>query len=346
MEKYSHWRDSGTGIQPFLPLKSPKSNSVVDDILYYINTFILGPPIAVLRLLCISVIFILFLIQNAFLKIIPISSIKWLLGRIIFTSEIRLVLFHLGFIWIDSQKVTLTRGRKHTKKEDTCISHGDVIVCNCQSYVDIIYFMFRFNPTFVKIFENGKVKPISFLEAIKITGSYPELKEEENAVSLKDIIKESKEKKIGPIVVFPEGTTTNGRGLLKFLPVFKDFSPKDNINLHVYSIKYQFYGRNVSYTVGSKFVHMYKLCSRIYHIMNVKYLSAEESQFNDIASQADLPNSIIEGQLGAHISKLIGQVLRIRKTGLGAKDKKEFLDYYNEINKKGYKNVKNNKKTE
>jgi len=80
--------------------------------------------------------------------------------------------------------------------------------------------------------------------------------------------------------------------------------------------------------------------------MNVKYLSAEESQFNDIASQADLPNSIIEGQLGAHISKLIGQVLRIRKTGLGAKDKKEFLDYYNEINKKGYKNVKNNKKTE
>jgi len=121
MEKYSHWRDSGTGIQPFLPLKSPKSNSVVDDILYYLNTFILGPPIAIFRLLCISVIFILFLIQNAILKIIPISSIKWLLGRIIFTSEIRLVLFHLGFIWIDSQKVTLTRGRKHAKKEDTCI---------------------------------------------------------------------------------------------------------------------------------------------------------------------------------------------------------------------------------
>jgi len=77
--------------------------------------------------------------------------------------------------------------------------------------------------------------------------------------------------------------------------------------------------------------------------MNVKYLSAEESQYNDIAAQADLPNSFVEGQLGAHISKLIGQVLRIRKTGLGAKDKQEFLDYFNEINKKGYKNTKKSK---
>jgi len=42
------------------------------------------------------------------------------------------------------------------------------------------------------------------LEALNITGTYPELKEEEGAVSLKDIIKESKEKKTGPIVVFPE----------------------------------------------------------------------------------------------------------------------------------------------
>jgi len=77
--------------------------------------------------------------------------------------------------------------------------------------------------------------------------------------------------------------------------------------------------------------------------MTVKYLTSEESQFNDIAAQAELPNSVVEGQLGAHISKLIGQVLRIRKTGLGAKDKQEFLDYYNEINKKGYKNVKKSK---
>jgi len=346
MEKYSHWRDSGTGIQPFLPLKSPKSNSVVDDILYYLNTFILGPPIAICRLICILIILAFYLIQNTFLKFIPLSSIKWLFGRLIFTLEARLVLFNMGFLWIDSQKVTLTRGRKHARKEDTNISHGDVIVCNCQSYVDVIYFMFRFNPTFVKIFESGKIKPISFLNAIKFTGSYPELKEEENAVSLKDIIKESKEKKIGPIVIFPEGTTTNGRGLLKFLPVFKDFTPKDDINVHVYSIKYQFHGRNISYTVGSKFSHMYNLCSKIYHVMNVKYLSAEESQFNDIAAQAELPNSVIEGQLGAHISKLIGQVLRIRKTGLSAKDKQEFLDYYNEINKKGYKNIKSNKKAE
>jgi len=129
--------------------------------------------------------------------------------------------------------------------------------------------MKRFNPVFVKIFEDGKVKQISFLEAIKSNGSYPELKEEEGALSLKDIIKESKEQKKGPIVVFPEvwinyifihitnlfffikynnlilkifrikkGTTTNGKGLLKFLPVFKEFTPKDDITLHVYSIKY------------------------------------------------------------------------------------------------------------
>jgi len=343
MEKYSHWRDSGTGIQPFLPLKPPKSNSVLDGILYFLNTFIIGPPLAVVKLTLISIIFIMYLIQNVIIKLIPIDSIKWLFGKILFTWEARMALFYMGFNWIDSQKVTLTRGRKHAKKEITKVTHGDVIVCNCQSYVDVIYFLFKFNPIYVKIYENGKVKSLSFLEAIKITGSYPELKEEEGAVSLKDIIKKSKEKKTGPIVVFPEGTTTNGKGLLKFLPVFKDFSPKDELVLHVYSIKYQFYGHNVSYTVGSKFSHLYKLCTKIHHAMSVKYLSAEESQFNDIAAQADLPNSVVEGQLGAHVSKLIGQVLRIRKTGLGAKDKKEFLDYFNEINKKGYKNAKKSK---
>jgi len=343
MEKYSHWRDSGTGIQPFLPLKPPKSNSALDGILYFLNTYIVGPPLAITKLILISITFIMYLIQNAIITIIPVDSIKWLLGKFFYTWEARMALFYMGFNWIDSQKVTLTRGRKHTKNEITKVSHGDVVVCNCQSYVEVLYFLFKFNPTFIKIYENGKVKPISFLEAIKITGSYPELKEEEGIVTLKDIIKESKEKKTGPIVVFPEGTTTNGKGLLKFLPVFKDFTPKDELVLHVYSIKYQFYGHNVSYTVGSKFAHLYNLCTKIHHAMTVKYLSAEESQFNDIAAQADLPNSVVEGQLGAHISKLIGQVLRIRKTGLSAKDKQEFLDYYNEINKKGYKNAKKSK---
>ncbi|KAL6595934.1 hypothetical protein U3516DRAFT_646460 [Neocallimastix sp. 'constans'] len=342
MEKYSHWRDSGTGIQPFLPLKPPKSNSALDSILYFLNTFILGPPLATIRFIFILFIFIIYLIQNLILIIIP-GPLKWIVGKLFFSCEARLVLLYMGFNWIDSQKVTLTRGRKHTKKETTSVNHGDIIACNCQSYVDIIYFFSKFNPVFVKIFEDGKVKQISFLEAIKNNGSYPELKEEEGAVSLKDIIKESKEQKKGPIVVFPEGTTTNGKGLLKFLPVFKEFTPKDDITLHVYSIKYQFYGHNVSYTVGSKFVHFYQLCSKIHHAMTVKYLTSEESQFNDIAAQAELPNSVVEGQLGAHISKLIGQVLRIRKTGLGAKDKQEFLDYYNEINKKGYKNVKKSK---
>jgi len=341
MEKYSHWRDSGTGIQPFLPLKPPKSNSSLDSILNLINTYILGPPLAIIRLICIFFIFIIYLIQNIILKIIP-TSLKWFVGKIFFTWETRLVLFYMGFNWIDSQKVTLTRGRKHAKKETTNVNHGDIIACNCQSYVEIIYFFSKYNPTFVKIFENGKVKPVSFLEAIKLNGSYPELKEEEGSVTLKDVIKNSKEKKMGPIIIFPEGTTTNGKGLLKFLPVFKDFTPKDDITLHVYSIKYQFYGHNVSYTVGSKFIHLYKLCTKFHHFMTVKYLSSEESQFNDIAAQAELPNSVVEGQLGAHISKLIGQVLRIRKTGLGAKDKQEFLDYYNEINEKGYNN---NKKT-
>jgi len=343
MEKYSHWRDSGTGIQPFLPLKNLNSNSSLDNILFFLNTFVLGPPLATIRLILISLIFLIYLIQNIFINIFPNGSLKWLFGKLLFTWESRMVLFYMGFNWINSQKVTLTRGRKHAKKENIKVSHGDVIVCNCQSYIDIIYFLSKFNPIFVKIFETGKVKPVSFLEAIKNIGSYPQLKEEEGAISLKDVINESKKNKMGPIIVFPEGTTTNGKGLLKFLPVFKDFTPKDDITLHVYTIKYQFYGHNISYTVGSKFIHLYKLCTKVNHNMTVKYLSSEESQFNDVAAQADLPNSIIEGQLGAHISKLIGQVLRIRKTGLGAKDKQEFLDYYNEINKTGYKKIKKNK---
>lgn len=344
MEKYSHWRDSGTGIQPFLPLKPAKTSSTLDLISEILNKYIVGPPVAIIRLSLISIYYFCFTIFSSILNIIPSGSIKYLIGRIYYICVARLALFVMGFYWINSEKVTLMRGRKHEKKEKSHnVNHGDVIICNSLSYIDILYFLFRFNPTFVKVYENGKVKPISVKEALADTGSYPTLKEEEGAVTIKELSKSCQEKKNGPIVVFPEGTTTNGKGILKFVPVFSDITTDDNLPIHIYSIKYAFSGHNLSFTVGSKIPHLFRTCCQLYNTMTIKYLDSQESKFTEIAAQADLPNADTEGQLGAHASKLIGQILRVRKTGLNVRDKCEFLDYYNEINNKGYKTEKKSK---
>lgn len=82
--------------------------------------------------------------------------------------------------------------------------------------------------------------------------------------TVQELSQKAKKGKWGPVVVFAEGTTTNGRALLKFAPVFEDYKAdqKDG-NFQIMSFKYDYGNMPPTYTVGNQFYHFFKLCSQV-----------------------------------------------------------------------------------
>jgi hypothetical protein len=100
--------------------------------------------------------------------------------------------------------------------------------------------VYSYNPVFVQVYtDSHKVKPISLWQAITNTGNMPTTApKNETLYSVKDLSKLAKNNKMGPIVVFAEGTTTNGRALLQFVSLFKDYTVTDKDgSFHIMSFK-------------------------------------------------------------------------------------------------------------
>ncbi|KAJ3298082.1 hypothetical protein HK104_011195 [Borealophlyctis nickersoniae] len=183
-------------------------------------------------------------------------------------------------------------------------------------------------------------------------GQAPVLDETKGTMSLSKCAEEAKQKGWGPLVVFPEGTTSNGRGLLKFLPVFNGFdAAKSDCRVHVVGLKYveaskdpwhkelvryanighryPYEEYSPSLTVGSKLSHVFWMLAQFANYLEVRYLPSEEVVMSPSGVQSSPSGGRSEEDpVSSQISGVLGQVLRLRKTGMNAEDKCDFLDYY------------------
>ncbi|KAG1440174.1 hypothetical protein G6F56_012024 [Rhizopus delemar] len=230
MEKYSRWRDAGTGIQPFLPPVPPRTDSSFFVILTNGVHTISGSAQGLVKIpiiLSLGLFYLLFVpILGTLLT--PIKPLKRLWQTLFSTTLIRLILFFMGFFHIKTETVSIRKSRNSTGSEGS-IKKGDVIITNWTSYVDILYLAYKFNPVFTQVYSNNRVRKISLWQAIRSINTLPNTPS--NTLKLNELISQENQ---GPIVVFPEGTTSNGRALLKFLPLF------DGVSLdkfHVLSFK-------------------------------------------------------------------------------------------------------------
>lgn len=162
------------------------------------------------------------------------------------------------------------RAAKDSLKEKWSPKAGDLIVSNWVSWIEILWLVFRFNPTFVlpvaippapsddqNISSRSPARitgrktgtgsanialsssasaalgldsrlrerilgfrQVSLLRLVAATGRVPPfgIDASDSFSTLEDIRKQSS----GPLVVFPECTTSNGRALLKFANIFED----------------------------------------------------------------------------------------------------------------------------
>ncbi|KAI8063401.1 uncharacterized protein B0P05DRAFT_555745 [Gilbertella persicaria] len=310
MEKYSRWRDASTGIQPFLPPVPPRTDASLLVTLSNVVHWTVGPLQGSIKLILISLVSVVYVLLNGLSVLLtPLGPLKRAWHTLYSTLLIRLILFLMGFFYIKKETVSIRKSRTHGVSPH--VHHGDVIIANWTSYVDILYLAYRFNPVFTQIYtDTNKVRMISLWEAIQLTHTSP-ASSGHGLYTLEELANKAKQHKWGPVVVFPEGTTTNGRALLKFAPVFTDCHI-DASRYHIMAFKYEYGTMSPTFTVGSLLMHLFRLCSQFHNTLIVKQLASFEPL----------------GELSDALTTSLGHLAKLRKTNLALTDKREFLSFY------------------
>ncbi|WVQ80134.1 hypothetical protein IAT38_002236 [Cryptococcus sp. DSM 104549] len=244
MEKFSKWRDPATGIQPFLPPVAPRNISPV-------FLALLGPlnvAHSLLRSLLLAVVALVHAVVVDWLCLlfVPIPPLYRAINGALTSFTTRLALALMGYWWITTELVSHKRGKTGVSQiSKRSPRAGDLIIANWTGYVDVLYLAFRHSPTFLlPVFsshnEHNAPKtgrhtgtgsanisttlaqppflgylPVPLLSLIARTGSLPDTYDIPPKGMYKTL-RDARRKEKRPVVVFPEGTTGNGRALLKF----------------------------------------------------------------------------------------------------------------------------------
>ncbi|KAJ1831494.1 Vacuolar protein sorting protein vps66 [Coemansia sp. RSA 2711] len=339
MEKYSKWRDSGTGIQPFLqPVPARTQQSALASVLGSTKHYLVGPVIAAVRLAALAATAVVDAAAAAIGSLLIVPSVKRGYSRLTRSLLARLALFVMGFYSIDTKTVGLQKGRRGGPKARSTVKSGDIIVANHVSYVDVLWLVAKYNPVFVEI-DNASAyaRRISMWDALRAPARQtPALLKASEARPLGAITAEARVRSLGPVVVFPENATSNGRALLRLLPVFDQTENLDEkAQIHIVALKYPAQSFSPAYSVGNQFVHLFWLCSQVYSSLTVRILEQDECpRISDAAGHCDddaEPVNVDEA-----VRDRLLQLSRLRMTKLSAMDKRDFLKFYYQ-HAKGYR---------
>ncbi|GHJ86973.1 hypothetical protein NliqN6_3375 [Naganishia liquefaciens] len=361
MEKYSKWRDPGTGIQPFLPPVPATSESPL-LVLYK----------AVAGFASISRCAVLLVVALVYAVLVDIPervlgpALSRRITRIPSAALCRLALFLMGYWWIGTEVAQVKRVREKIPVKVE-VKAGDLIVANWTGYIEVLYLAFRYQPTFLlPIHEEAPAstadtsesitthtkflgyKPVRLSTLLSLTAHTPTTFRTRLAgtITYPSIAHARSSLPGAPLVVFPEGTTSNARGLLKFSKgCLADVKvPVITYNVWIMFFKHPpptVYTPTSTHTVPTPrfnpFPHMFttqcasllprNLTCRILHPSNSpssgSFLPSETLNLNSLTG-----NDTHENVLGGCCGVLMCQLGRFKHVGLGWEDKEAFLKFF------------------
>ncbi|KAL5119278.1 Lysophosphatidic acid:oleoyl-CoA acyltransferase 1 [Pleosporales sp. CAS-2024a] len=332
MEKYSQFRDKGTAIAPFLPVPPAPASFLWTPV--SVSLFLLRLPF----LLGISVLYF------CFLEYMPI-------GHTIRYCALWLMLGIPGVWWVDLQVDGVRRGQLHTSS-----SHlprpGSIIASSFTSPLDPLYLAAIFQPIFTRSYPHTRtVERITLFSAIKLAFSAPALHppaDSTRLVTLKQLTEQFPHK---IICVFPESTTTNGRGILPLCPSLLSATPTTRI----YPVNLRYTPQDITTPVpGSYAAWLWKLLNKPTHQMRVRIAapvynsrlidrpgnqkqgkgiaSGYDSNIFDQPSFRDDGGEEEQGEIGQQEQKVLvcvaedlARLGRVKRVGLGVEEKAEFV---------------------
>ncbi|KAG7097067.1 hypothetical protein E1B28_004454 [Marasmius oreades] len=300
-----------------------------------------------------------------------------LLSKIVTSLISRLILFVIGYFWIPVEVISRKRSRGNTSQAWSPRA-GDVIVSNWASVVEILWLAFRFNPIFVlpvpetpvSHAPNTQLTPIahtpgrrtgtgsaniasttrtasaqipiigfqtvSLLTMVRQTGLVPPFPSltGHQPCSLEDIRRTAPR----PLVVFPECTSSNGRGLLRFADVFKRSTPVAEFTVFIMCVRYDpptTFSPTPTLSVPSPsfnpLPHLFSLTTSItVPQISIRLLSPAESPSSPlfVASEVIGDMSSKQDLLTEACAVLIAQTGKLKRMSMGWEDKARFLDFY------------------
>jgi len=181
-------------------------------------------------------------------------------------------------------------------------------------------------------------KAVSFWSVLAHTGRVPI--QTSNDKERYESLEEVRERAQGPVVVFPECTTSNGRGLLRFADVFKHEKniPVRGCKIFLMCIRYDpptNFIPSISHPIPSNVFnplpHLFTLASTLpFLTVSIRLIAPSESPSSaTFVVNNVLPNGLEGGDVVSEVSAtLIAQVGKMKRTGLGWEDKASFLEFY------------------
>ncbi|KAI9028692.1 hypothetical protein DFJ74DRAFT_659735 [Hyaloraphidium curvatum] len=351
MEKFGAFRDSGTGIAPFLVVKPARvDRDAASAVLAGLRDYLVGSLLLFpLRLVLLLLGLLIMLIGDLLSLLFGVlgASAAWGSRRAFYVIGARIVLFAMGFHYIPFEVVSTRKGRRDASApaEDLRappITSSTLLVVNHSSYVDLFYLAYAFTPSYY-LYPSGTGKetvvPRTFWKALALVATDPSAlwaaKPTEQRFELSEV--RAQLWSAGPLALFPEATTTNGKGLLRFLGTDPESSSSALLeSCHVEGAPSAGSGVLAAYVVGLKyeyetFAPTIPLGSRLLHLARLM------CQYGNFLSVAHTPPSSVSASLFSQpspvnqtdlASMVLGRILSQRRTGLDARKKADFLSLY------------------
>ena len=225
---------------------------------------------------------------------------------------------------------------------------GSIIACSYTSPLDSVYLAAIFDPIFTASYPSTRrVHRISLLNAILRAFQYPRLEPPKNA-KLTDLDTLIKQYPSQAVVVFPECTTTNGRGVLPFSPSLLTAPPEAKI----FPTSLRYTAADITTPVPGTYISfIWNLLSKPTHCIRVRIAESihntsrspatgsstsykeRDMLYEDRTSSSDTllgsedTESInaAEKRVLDKVSEALARLGRVKRVGLGVKDKDEFL---------------------
>ena len=227
---------------------------------------------------------------------------------------------------------------------------GSVIASSYTSPIDSLYLAAIFDPVFTASFPSTRlVQRISLFQALLRSFSEPQQSPPPHAklVDLGTLIRENPNR---AVVVYPECTTTNGRGILPFSPSLLTSPPK----VKIFPISLRYTPADITTPIpGTYFTFFWNLLSKPTHCIRVRIAesvynvshhttlvaqSSYSSNFldtlqDDTASSTDTLLGSEEGdgvtaaerRVLEKVAEALARLGRVKRVGLGVKEKSEFI---------------------
>lgn len=150
-------------------------------------------------------------------------------------------------MWLTKSNAFCSKNERGELRVRDQVNSGDVIICNNASLIDYVYLELSYSPLFTTVAINAETKKHGFRKLaaweIPFYAMGIMFPSEVAPNYIYDDLEKLRDSQYvrRPVVLFPEATKTNGRGVLDFHPDVTDIILRAcQINMHVHALRFDY----------------------------------------------------------------------------------------------------------